>query len=122
LTISAVVAIGGIAVAYLFYIVRPSIPQNLARSTRPIFNTLANKYWVDELYDMVFVQPGLRLADNMAKGVDNLLIDTTLVDGTARVFGWFGRLLSKLQSGYVGHYALATFIGVLILISYFFLR
>ena len=58
----------------------------------------------------------------MAKGVDQVLIDRTLVDGTARSIGQLGRLVSKLQSGYVAHYALATFIGVLVIISYFFLR
>jgi NADH:ubiquinone oxidoreductase subunit 5 (subunit L)/multisubunit Na+/H+ antiporter MnhA subunit len=58
----------------------------------------------------------------MAKGVDNVLIDRTLVDGGAGTFRQVGRLLSKLQDGYVGHYALATFIGVIILIGYFFLR
>jgi NADH-quinone oxidoreductase subunit L len=58
----------------------------------------------------------------MATGVDKLLIDGVLVDGLARAVGWIGGKLSYLQSGYVRHYALATFIGVLILISYFFLR
>ncbi len=119
---SAVVSIGGIAVAYLFYVANPSIPQKLARSTRPVFSLLANKYYVDELYDTIFVRPGLILARNMAEGIDKLLIDNILVDGSARAIGWCGQQLSRLQSGYIRHYALATFIGVLIVISYFFLR
>ncbi|MDH3674107.1 MAG: NADH-quinone oxidoreductase subunit L, partial [Anaerolineae bacterium] len=122
LIISALVAIGGIVLAYFFYLVRPSIPRSLARSTRPVFSLLAHKYGVDELYDAVLVSPARKLADNMAKGVDNVLIDRTLVDGGAGTFRQVGRLLSKLQDGYVGHYALATFIGVIILIGYFFLR
>lgn len=119
---SAVVAIGGIAVAYYFYIVRPSVPQNLARNFRSLFSLLAHKYYVDEIYDVLFVRTGLNLARAMARGVDNLLIDGILVDGSARVVGWLGGLLSHLQTGYVRHYALATFIGVLVMISYFFLR
>ena len=119
---SAIVAIGGIALAYFFYVVNPSIPQNLARRTRPLFSLLANKYYVDELYNVLFVQPGLNLAHGMAQGVDKLLIDSVLVDGSAKKIGWLGQQLSRLQSGYVRHYALATFIGVLIVISYFFLR
>lgn len=122
LSTSAAVAIIGIGVAYLFYVARPAIPQNLARSTRPILKLLANKYYVDEIYDAVLVQPGLKLARSMAQGVDKLLIDSILVDGSARVIGWVGQQLSHLQSGYLRHYALATFIGVLIMISYFFLR
>jgi NADH-quinone oxidoreductase subunit L len=120
---SAVVAIAGIVLAYLFYVVHPSIPQTLARAFRPIFVLLANKYYVDEkIYDPLFVKTGLNLAESMAKDIDDFVVDGLLVDGTARVVGWWGRLLSYLQSGYLRHYVLATFIGVLVMISYFFLR
>jgi NADH-quinone oxidoreductase subunit L len=122
LTTSAVVAIGGIALAYVFYMLRPSIPQNLARSMRSLYSLLANKYWVDEIYDALFVRTGLNLARGLSQGVDKLLIDRTLVDGTAGLIRQLGGLLSRLQDGYTGHYALGTFIGVVIIVSYFFLR
>ncbi|HXV99535.1 MAG TPA: proton-conducting transporter membrane subunit, partial [Anaerolineae bacterium] len=119
---SAVVAIAGIALAYFFYLLRPSIPQNLARSLRPIYNLLANKYYIDEIYNAVFVKPALLLAEGFAVGCDKLIIDGVLVDGLAKAVAWVGQLLSYLQSGYLRHYALATFIGVLVMITYFFLR
>ena len=119
---SAVVAIAGIILAYVFYVVRPTIPQNLARATRPIFSLLANKYYVDEIYEAVFVNPGLKLARAMAQGIDALLIDSVLVDGLAKAVGRLGQQASRLQTGYLRHYALATFVGVLVLLSYFFLR
>jgi NADH-quinone oxidoreductase subunit L len=122
LSTSAVVAIAGIALAYFFYLARPSIPQNLARSLRPIYSLLANKYYVDELYQAIFVKPALLLAEGFAVGCDKLMIDGVLVDGLAKSVGWVGQLLGYLQSGYLRHYALATFIGVLVMISYFFLR
>lgn len=118
---SAVVAIGGIAVAYVFYVAQPTIPQNIAARFRPLFAMLANKYWVDELYNAVLVKPGELLAKGLAVGVDKLLIDNVLVDGSARAVGRLGRALSGLQTGYVGTYAAATFIGVVVLVSYFFL-
>jgi NADH-quinone oxidoreductase subunit L len=122
LSTSAVVAVVGIALAYLFYVVNPAIPQNLARRTRPLFNLLVNKYYVDELYTALFVNPGLKLAQAMAQGIDALLIDSVLVDGLARGVGRLGQQASRLQTGYLRHYALGTFIGVLVVISYFFLR
>jgi NADH-quinone oxidoreductase subunit L len=123
LVTSSLVAIGGIIVAYLFYIWRPSIPQSLARSTRPVFALLANKYYIDEkVYDPLIVQPARKLADAMAKGIDKFLIDSILVDGSAKLIGWLGRQTSYLQSGYLRHYLLATFIGVLFVVSYFFLQ
>ncbi|MCG3211185.1 MAG: NADH-quinone oxidoreductase subunit L [Anaerolineae bacterium] len=119
---SGIIAILGIALAYYFYVVNPALPQQLARRVRGLFSFLANKYWVDELYDAVFVQPGLKLADTLAQGVDKLFIDNVLVDGLARGIGQIGGGLSKLQDGYVTNYVLATFIGVLVIVSYFFLR
>jgi NADH-quinone oxidoreductase subunit L len=89
---------------------------------RPLFSLLANKYWVDEIYDAIFVRSGLNLARGLSQGVDKLLIDRTLVDGTAGLVRQLGGWLSRLQDGYTGHYALATFIGVVIIVSYFFLR
>jgi len=122
MTISALVAIGGMVVAWFFYLKNPAVPQNMARSMRGMFKLLVNKYWIDELYDVVFVQPGLKLADALAGGVDKLVIDNVLVDGAARAIGKAGKQLGKLQDGYVGHYALGTFIGVIVIVSYFFLR
>ncbi|RME99724.1 MAG: NADH-quinone oxidoreductase subunit L [Chloroflexi bacterium] len=122
MAISALTAIGGIVVAYVFYIVNPAIPRNIARASRGLFNLLANKYWVDEIYNAAIVQPALQLARAMSGGIDKGLIDNVLVDGTARAIGRVGRSMSRLQDGYVGHYALATFIGVLVIVSYFFLR
>jgi NADH-quinone oxidoreductase subunit L len=123
LLVSSLVAIGGIFVAYLFYIWRPTIPQALARHTRPLFALLANKYYVDEkIYGPLIVQPARKLAEAMANGIDKFLIDGILVDGSAKVIGWFGRQTGSLQSGYLRHYVLATFIGVLFVIGYFFLQ
>jgi NADH-quinone oxidoreductase subunit L len=119
---SAVVAVGGIALAWYCYLVNPEIPQNTARRMRGLFSLLANKYWIDELYEAVIVQPGLKLARAFASGVDKLIIDKVLVDGSARSIGDFGKNLARLQDGFIGHYALGTFIGVLVIVSYFFLR
>lgn len=120
---SSLVAIGGIFVAYIFYILRPAIPQALTRRTRPLFTLLANKYYIDEkVYGPLIVEPTRKLAKAMAQGVDKLLIDSILVDGLARLIGWIGRQTSRLQTGYLRHYALATFIGVLVVVGYFFLQ
>ncbi len=118
---SAVVAVSGIGVAYFFYMVRPSIPQTLARSTRPLFALMVNKYKIDELYNAIIGQPALKISQSLSRDVDTTLLDLTLIDGLGKVIGGLGSLFSKLQSGYVGHYALATFVGVLLMITYFFL-
>lgn len=119
---SAVVSVLSISVAYYFYIVNPAIPQNLARTTRPIFALLANKYYIDELYHAVLVNPLYHLSRNLATGVDMLLLDKGIVDGVAKLIGAIGRLFGSLQNGYISRYALATFVGVLIMVTYFITR
>jgi len=119
---SSVVAIGSVGLAYFFYVVNPEIPKNLARTTRPLFAVLANKYYVDEIYNSIIVQPALNLSKTMAQGVDMVIIDKGIVDGVAKVIGMIGGLLGDLQSGYIRHYALATFIGALLMVGYFFFR
>jgi NADH-quinone oxidoreductase subunit L len=116
---SAVVGILSIGLAYYLYVLNPSIPRSMARSTRPIFNLLANKYYIDEIYGFIFVKPLTNLAGIMAHGIDTLVIDKGLVDGTAQTVGVFGKLVSSLQNGYISRYALATFVGVLLLVGYF---
>ncbi|MDM8530096.1 NADH-quinone oxidoreductase subunit L [Anaerolineales bacterium HSG25] len=118
--ISGFLGVASIGLAYYFYIVDRSIPQNLARSTHPIFALLVNKYYIDELYNTVFVKPALTLSNTMSRGIDQTLIDG-IVDGSAYGIAELGKYLSQLQNGFISRYALATFIGVLFLVGYFFL-
>ena len=65
--------------------------------------------------------PGRALARFFALGVDQATIDG-VIDGGARLVARSGAWLGRLQSGYVRHYALAMFIGVIAIVAYFFLR
>ena len=121
LGVSSVVALLGIGLAYWFYVANPEVPAGLATRFKPIFKLLVNKYYVDDLYDALFVKPGKALARFCAQGIDVTVIDG-IIDGGARLIAQGGALLGRLQSGYIRHYALAMFLGVIVLVSYFFLR
>jgi NADH-quinone oxidoreductase subunit L len=88
---------------------------------KSIFRVLANKYYVDELYDAVFVRPGRALARFLADGIDKTVIDG-IIDGSAWLVSQSGALLARLQSGYIKHYALAMFLGAIVVVAYFFLQ
>ena len=79
-----------------------------------------NKWYVDEAYDRLFVQPTLATASELWKRVDVLVIDGT-VNGLARVITWGGWLLRLIQSGETQHYALAMAVGIVILTAYLLL-
>jgi NADH-quinone oxidoreductase subunit L len=121
LAFSAVVALLGMGLAYWFYVANPELPARLAVRLKSIFSLLVHKYYVDDLYDALFVRPGHALAHFLARSVDQGVIDG-VIDGGARWIAHGGALLGRLQSGYIRHYALAMFLGVIVVVSYFFLR
>ena len=109
----------GFLVAYQFYIRRPDIPETLAREHDGLYRFLLNKWYVDELYDFIFVRPALWLGRLFWKGGDGWIIDRLGPDGvSARVID-VTRGAVRLQTGYLYHYAFAMLIGVALFITWF---
>ena len=109
----------GFAVAWRFYIQKPELPTELARQQEPLYQFLLNKWYFDELYDLVFVRPTMRLGRFLWKYGDGWLIDGFGPDGvSARVLD-VTRNVMRLQTGYLYHYAFAMLIGVAALITWF---
>ncbi len=109
----------GFLVAWLFYLVTPSAPGNLAEAFRPLYLFLLNKWYFDELYDWLFTRPAHRIGRFLWKTGDGAIIDGIGPDGVAaRVIDIANRAV-RLQSGYVYHYAFAMLIGVALLVTYF---
>jgi len=123
LLIGASLAAGliGIAIAYWFYIARPTIPVTLARQFRPIYNLLWHKYWVDEFYSWLFVDKGYRLAMFLWQVVDVNIIDG-FANGLGRATASLSRLARGWQTGYVRAYALMMFIATVIILAWLILR
>ncbi len=109
----------GFVVAWLFYIRRPYIPVELARQHQLLYQFLLNKWYFDELYDLIFVRPTKWLGRFLWKVGDGKIIDGFGPDGvSARVLD-VTRNVVKLQTGYLYHYAFAMLIGVAGLITWF---
>ncbi|RDD65202.1 NADH-quinone oxidoreductase subunit L [Thalassococcus profundi] len=108
----------GLATAILFYIVNPSLPKRLAESQRPLYLFLLNKWYFDEAYDFLFVQPSKALGRLLWKRGDGDVIDGS-INGVAMGFVPFvTRLAGRAQSGYIFTYAFAMVIGLALLITW----
>ena len=118
---TTLLAAGGAAVAYLFYVRRPELPARLATRLGGIYRLLVGKYWVDELYDALVVQPYVRLSNALWRVVDQGMIDGA-VNGAAAAVTLNGELWRHVQSGNVQHYALVFLGGALVVLSYYLLR
>ncbi len=111
-------ALGGILFAVYCYLINPSVPAKIASKFGPITKLLENKYWVDELFQKVFADGTVALGKALTKYIDIGLIDSGIVNGSARLVGNLSGKLRQLQSGFVYHYAFAMIIGLVLLIAY----
>ena len=114
-----VLAVSGIALAFVMYSLRTDLPAALARRFRPLYLFVLNKWYFDELFDALFVRPARVLGRGLWKGGDGSLIDGVGPDGLAAATRDIARRASRLQSGYVYHYAFAMLIGVVVLATWY---
>ena len=116
-----VAGLSGIGLAYVAYMVAPGIPAAFTAKARPLYLFLLNKWYFDELYDRIFVRPALYLGRGLWQTGDVLLIDGLGPNGLASAAKNLAARVSRLQSGFVYHYAFAMLIGVVFLISWYLL-
>ncbi|MEW5703394.1 MAG: NADH-quinone oxidoreductase subunit L [Pseudomonadota bacterium] len=109
----------GIALAYLFYLAAPKLPGLLAGRLPTMYRFLLNKWYFDELYDRLFVNPAKWLGHGLWKQGDGALIDGVGPDGVAAAALNLARRASRFQTGYVYHYAFAMLVGVAFLITWY---
>jgi NADH-quinone oxidoreductase subunit L len=114
-------ALLGIGTAYLFYIVDPRLPVRLAAQFRALYLFLLNKWYFDELYDWVFVRTAFVLGDGLWKSGDGTVIDGLGPDGVAALTRDLARQASRLQTGYLYHYAFVMLIGLAALVTWYLL-
>ncbi len=115
MVISSIVGIAGILVAGFMY--RNKAPLN--EPTNPLHKLIANKYYIDEIYNAVFVQP--------IRGVSHYLfwkiMDVSIIDGlvnlTAFIIRGIGGSIRRLQTGVVQAYVVSMVIGIIIFLGYY---
>lgn len=111
--------LGGLAVSAWMYVFYPGSARKLAERNPGLYQFLLNKWYFDELYNLIFVRPAFWLGRLFWKGGDGRIIDGLGPDGvSARVLDGSARVV-KLQSGYLYHYAFAMLIGVAALITWY---
>jgi NADH-quinone oxidoreductase subunit L len=118
-SLPTVMMVAGFLVSWLFYIRRPYLPVELAKQQPLLYEFLLNKWYFDELYDLIFVRPTKWIGRFLWKVGDGKIIDGLGPDGvSARVLDITRRAV-QLQTGYLYHYAFAMLIGVAGFITWF---
>jgi NADH-quinone oxidoreductase subunit L len=138
--ISVLVGASGIGVAYLIYVRGAVSADAIAERVSYLYQVLLNKYWFDELYDVIFIKPFFALTrvafafdqwiiDGTVNGIAWItvllsklenLIDIYIVDGLVNAAGWItqagSRVSRKMQTGIVQNYTLFVVLGLAIII------
>jgi len=108
-------AAAGVISAWYIYLVQPSIAASAKQRFSLIYKLLDNKYYFDDFNSAFFGKGSRFLGGRLWQIGDVKFIDGVLVNGSARLVGWFAGVSRKLQTGYLYHYAFAMIVGVLML-------
>jgi NADH-quinone oxidoreductase subunit L len=120
LAIGAAVSLSGIGIAYWLYVVRPELPGELQRRFAGVHRFLSNKWYFDELIDILVVRPALAIGRFANQTFERFVVDG-IVTGTADTVRSAGGLVRLVQSGFVRSYALLLIAGFAGLALYFLL-
>ena len=114
-------ALAGVLVSYVFYMVKPEIPAAIMAFSKKIglYQVLEGKYGVDWVYENVFARGARVLGTVFWRAGDQAIIDGALVNGSWKVIGKIASIVRWFQSGYIYHYALVMILGVFMLMTYF---
>ncbi|MGB2000527.1 MAG: proton-conducting transporter membrane subunit, partial [Candidatus Puniceispirillaceae bacterium] len=115
-------ATSGVVLAVLCYSVWTGLPAAMVRAFRPVHAFFFNKWYFDELYDAIFVRPAVRIGAFLWERGDRDTIDGLGPDGLSGLVVRVSAAASRLQSGFVFHYAFAMLIGVVALVTWYYLR
>ena len=115
--LSLAIAVAGVLVATRFYVWRPESPARLVERYPKAYQVLLDKYYVDEVYEALFVEPIRSGSVWLWRKFDDLVIDGS-VNGVAAVVRVGSLVLRRVQTGYVMNYVLSFIVGVVAILGY----
>jgi len=114
-----ILAMSGLFVAWFIYMKKPVIADVIKKRFSVVYNILDNKYGFDSFNQFFFAGGSRGIGDVLFKAGDQTLIDGLVVNGSAKVVGWFAGVIRHIQTGYLYHYAFAMILGMLALLGWF---
>ncbi len=115
-------AAAGVASAYYCYLVNPRVPAWFHDKFKSVHALLDNKYYMDRINDIVFAGGARSLGRGLSVVGDRTLIDGLVVNGSARVVGWFSTVTRSFQTGYIYHYAFAMIVAIAVYLGYLLMK
>ena len=121
MVLSVVIAVIGISAATVMYLKNPSLPAKFTAAFSRLHRWVFNKWYVDELYDVLFVNSTKKFATFCWKGFDVKVVDG-IVNGAGKVVSALSTALRHTQTGFIHNYALTMVFGVVVMLAVFILK
>ena len=122
LILTPILVILSIPIAYYLFVKNKNLPQQIANVNKPLYNFLLNKWYFDELYDVLIVNPSKKLGLFLWKFFDIKLIDGFGPDGISVLIKKCSQKASKFQSGFIYQYAFIMLLGFSALLTFLIIK
>ena len=122
LLITPILVLISIPIALYLYILNPKVLEDFKNTNLPLYNFLLNKWYIDELYEKVFVNPAKKLGSIFWKKGDVGIIDKFGPDGVSKLIKIISNKTGRLQTGFIYDYAFVMLLGLSILLTYLILK
>jgi len=120
--ITPILVLLSIPAAYYLFVKNTHIPSQLAKSNKPLYNFLVNKWYFDELYDVIFIKFSKTIGLFFWKIIDIKIIDKFGPDGLSLFVKNLSLKATKFQSGFIYQYAFMILIGLSALLTFLILQ
>ncbi|WP_415278985.1 NADH-quinone oxidoreductase subunit L [Candidatus Pelagibacter sp. Uisw_094] len=120
--ITPILVLLSIPIAYYLFVKNKELPNQIVQSNRPLYNFLVNKWYFDELYDIIFIQSSKKIGLFFWKIIDIKIIDRFGPDGLSLLIKNLSLRASKFQSGFIYQYAFMILIGLSALLTFLILH
>ncbi len=122
MALSVAVALAGIYLAHQMYLAKAGAADRVATRLSGLYNLLKRKYYVDEIYDALFVRPLFWLSENFFWKIFDVKLIDGAVNGSAKLFGGLASVMRRWQTGIVQNYAVTLVLGVIVILGYLLMR
>ena len=122
LLITPILVLISIPISFYLYILSPKILEDFKNTNLPLYNFLLNKWYIDELYEKVFVKPAKKAGSLFWKKGDIGIIDRFGPDGISKLVKIISNKTGRLQTGFIYDYAFVMLLGLSILLTYLILK
>ena len=122
LLITPILVVISIPIAFYFYISKPTILEGFKKTNLPLYNFLLNKWYIDELYEKIFVTPTKKIGSFFWKKGDVGVIDRFGPDGLSKLIKIISDKAGRLQTGFIYDYAFVMLLGLSVLLTYLILK